>query len=153
MWSACVCVSSTRTIRTSLSLAKSRYCSIEYAGSTTRASPPTGSPIRYEAQPRSSSTNWRNSTIGKLTASAARFLEVLVGRAFLLVVLVALVLPAAARAHASLVRADPADGTVLSAAPKSVRFFFDDDVRLVSGVKAVRNGGGSVLRGQPHIAG
>jgi copper transport protein len=82
-----------------------------------------------------------------------RFLEVLLGRALLLVILVALVLPAAARAHASLVRTDPADGTVLSAAPKSVRFFFDDDVRLVSGVKAVRNGGGSVLRSQPHIAG
>ena len=84
---------------------------------------------------------------------AARFLEVLLGRALPLVVLVALVLPAVARAHTSLVRADPADGSVLSAAPKSVRFVFDDDVRLVSGVKAVRNEGGSVLRGQPRVAG
>jgi methionine-rich copper-binding protein CopC len=79
--------------------------------------------------------------------SAARFLEVLLARALPFAVLVALVLPAAARAHASLVRTDPRDGAVLSAAPRTVRFIFDDDVRLVSGVRAVRNGGGSVLAG------
>ena len=73
-------------------------------------------------------------------------------RALLLAVLVALVLPSAARAHASLVRTDPRDRAVLSAAPGSVRFVFDDDVRLLSGIKAIRNGGGSVLAGKPHIA-
>jgi copper transport protein len=83
----------------------------------------------------------------------ARFLEVLLARALPFAVLVFLVLPAAARAHASLVRTEPRDRAVLSAAPDSVRFVFDDDVRLVSGVKAIRNGGGSVLAGKPRIAG
>ncbi|CAN5270094.1 hypothetical protein BH18ACT12_BH18ACT12_15510 [soil metagenome] len=89
--------------------------------------------------------------MGKLTARAASFLEVL-ARALPLVVLAALVLPAAAQAHASLVRTDPRDGSVLSAPPGSVRFVFSDDVRVVSGVKAVRNGGGSVLAGAPRVA-
>jgi copper transport protein len=66
---------------------------------------------------------------------------------------VALALPGAARAHASLVRTDPRDRAVLSAAPRLVRFVFDDDVRLVSGVKAIRNDGGSVLAGEPRVAG
>ena len=30
---------------------------------------------------------------------------------------------------------------------------FDDDVRLASGIKAIRNGGGSVLDGKPHVVG
>src|SRR5439155_7329032 len=37
--------------------AASRYCSIRNAGSTTIASPRDSSPTRYDAQPRSSSTN------------------------------------------------------------------------------------------------
>jgi len=74
-------------------------------------------------------------------------------RALPLAVLAALVLPAAAQAHASLVRTDPRDGAVLAASPGSVRFVFDDDVRLVSGVRAIRKGGGSILLGKPRIAG
>jgi copper transport protein len=42
---------------------------------------------------------------------------------------------------------------VLGSAPTRVRVVFDDDVRLVSGIKAIRNGGGSVLDGKPRIAG
>jgi copper transport protein len=61
--------------------------------------------------------------------------------------------PAAAGAHASLVRSDPRDGAVLSSAPAAVRFFFDDGVRVVSGAKAIRNGGGSVLGGKPRVSG
>ena len=48
---------STRTIRTSRLAASSRYCSIAYGGSTIAATPASSSPTRYEAQPRSSSTN------------------------------------------------------------------------------------------------
>jgi copper transport protein len=62
-------------------------------------------------------------------------------------------LPAAAQAHATLVRSDPRDGAVLEAAPSKVRLVFDDDVRAVSGIKAIRNGGGSVLSGRPHAVG
>src|SRR4051794_36815269 len=40
----------------------SRYCSIASAGSTTIAAPASGSPTRYEAHPRSSSTNCRKSS-------------------------------------------------------------------------------------------
>ncbi len=53
-------------------------------------------------------------------------------------------LPEGAWAHASLVRSVPADGTVLAAAPMSVRFVFDDNVRAGSGIRAIRNGDGSV---------
>src|SRR5947199_9035960 len=42
--------------------AASTYRLIANAGSTTIAAPELGSPTRYDAQPRSSSTNWRNST-------------------------------------------------------------------------------------------
>lgn len=59
--------------------------------------------------------------------------------------------PAAAQAHATLVRSDPRDGAVLAAAPSTVRLVFDDTVRAVSGMKAIRNGGGSVLSGRPHV--
>src|SRR3954452_14015596 len=61
-WSACVCVSSVRTIRTPSCSAAARYCSISYPGSTTNASPAAPSPTRYDAQPRSASTNWRKIT-------------------------------------------------------------------------------------------
>jgi copper transport protein len=70
---------------------------------------------------------------------------------FLLVVGSALGLPSLAHAHASLVRSEPANGAVLGAAPTSVRFVFDDDVRAGSGLKAIRNGDGSVLAGKPHV--
>jgi copper transport protein len=74
-------------------------------------------------------------------------------RVLLLALLCAAVLPSTAWAHASLVRSNPADGAVLAAAPTSVRLVFDDDVRAGSGMKAIRNGDGSVLAGNPHVVG
>ena len=74
-------------------------------------------------------------------------------RILLLASVVALALPSTAFGHASLIRSDPRDGAVVSVAPKSVRFTFDDDVRARSGIEAVRNGGGSVLGGKPRVAG
>ena len=86
--------------------------------------------------------------------SAARFLEALARRvALLLLVLCALALPETAWAHANLLRTVPGDGTVLGSAPTRVRIVFDDDVRPVSGIKAIRNGGGSVLGGKPRVVG
>jgi copper transport protein len=65
----------------------------------------------------------------------------------------ALVAPASALAHAQLVRSVPADRAVLASAPREVRFFFDDVVRAGSGIRAVRNGDGSVLGGKPRVVG
>jgi copper transport protein len=70
-----------------------------------------------------------------------------------LTAVLALALPGIAQAHASLVRSTPRDGAVLATAPASVRFVFDDDVRVRSGVKAIRNGDGSVLAGKPRMIG
>ena len=56
-WSACVCVSMTRTMCTSSRSASSRYWSMAKAGSTTTAWPVRGSPTRYDAHPSASSTN------------------------------------------------------------------------------------------------
>jgi copper transport protein len=56
-------------------------------------------------------------------------------------------------AHATLVRAVPADGSVLAVAPGAVRLVFNDDVRVGSGIKAVRNGDGSVLKEKARIVG
>jgi copper transport protein len=71
----------------------------------------------------------------------------------LLVVLAwSLVQAGVASAHAQLVRSDPADGAVLVQAPTSVRLVFDDAVRPASGMRAIENGGGSVLDGQPRLA-
>jgi copper transport protein len=69
------------------------------------------------------------------------------------VAFVALALPAAAAAHANLVRTDPASGAVLATSPRVVRVVFDDVVRVGPGIAAIRNGGGSVLRGSPRAAG
>jgi copper transport protein len=74
-------------------------------------------------------------------------------RTALWLVALALALPGVARAHASLVRSTPRDGAVLATAPKAVRFVFDDEVRVRSGMKAIRNGDGSVLAGKPHMIG
>jgi copper transport protein len=52
-----------------------------------------------------------------------------------------------------LVRSEPPDGTVLATAPANARFFFDDDVRVASGIKAIRNGDGSMLAGKPRVVG
>jgi copper transport protein len=64
-----------------------------------------------------------------------------------------LTVPAAAQAHATLVRSEPRDRAVVETAPSRVRLVFDDDVRALSGMKAIRNGGGSVLSGHPHVVG
>src|SRR5919201_6022863 len=65
--------------------------------------------------------------------------------------LVALAAPAAAFAHANLVRLKPANGVVLATAPTAVRVFFDDAIRPGPGVEAVRNGGGSVLAERAYV--
>jgi copper transport protein len=71
----------------------------------------------------------------------------------LLAAAVALVLPAAAAAHAHLVGVKPAQGAVLSTGPASVTVTFDDAVRVGPGNKVERNGGGSVLAGKPTTKG
>jgi copper transport protein len=65
----------------------------------------------------------------------------------------ALVQAGAASAHARLLRSEPADRVVLIQAPTSVRLFFDDAVRPGSGMRAIENGGGSVLGGKPRLEG
>ena len=60
-------------------------------------------------------------------------------RALAVLVLAALVAPAAAGAHARLVRTSPADGAVLAHAPGVVRVEFDDSVRAAPGTAAVAN--------------
>ena len=73
--------------------------------------------------------------------------------ALLVVPLVALALPGEAWGHATLLRTVPADGSVLGSPPATVQVVFDDTVRTASGIKAVRNGGGSVLGGKPRAVG
>jgi copper transport protein len=68
-----------------------------------------------------------------------------------LAVAAALAAPSTALAHAKLVRSDPPTGAVLAAPPTAVRLFFDDVVRLQGGMRAVRNGHGSILAGRPHL--
>ena len=63
----------------------------------------------------------------------------------------ALLLPATGWAHASLVRARPADGAVLARPPTDVRVLFDDAVHVGPGIAAIRNGGGSVLAGRARV--
>jgi len=80
------------------------------------------------------------------------------GRSLRLALAVGLVLVALAAgagrafAHARLVRSEPAGGAVLPSPPRAVRVFFDDDVVAAGGNEAVRNGGGSVLRGEAQLA-
>ncbi|HUZ14685.1 MAG TPA: copper resistance CopC family protein [Gaiellaceae bacterium] len=69
------------------------------------------------------------------------------------VVLVALVLPVAASAHANLVRTVPASGAVVAHEPAAVKVVFDDTVRVGPGIDAVRNGGRSALGGSPSATG
>src|SRR5437868_2649362 len=77
-----------------------------------------------------------------------------VRRAFLLCALAALLAPAGAAAHATLVRTVPANGAVLAHAPRVVRVEFDDTIRVAPGNAAVANTtGASVLAGKPHVAG
>jgi copper transport protein len=89
-----------------------------------------------------------------LTPALASFLEALSARVGLLfVVLWALAWPGTAWAHARLIRSVPGNEAVLATAPTSVRLLFDDAVRARSGMKAIRNGDGSVLAGKPHVVG
>ena len=67
--------------------------------------------------------------------------------------LTALALPAAASAHANLVRTVPADRAALSQAPGQILVVFDDVVRVGPGNEAVRNGAGSILAGAPLAQG
>jgi copper transport protein len=71
----------------------------------------------------------------------------------LITLLAALVVPAPAWAHATLVRLEPANGSVLARAPRVVRVVFDDTVTAGPGVAAIRNGGGSILDGRAHVEG
>ena len=71
----------------------------------------------------------------------------------LLVPTATLVRPSVADAHANLIRSIPADRAVLASPPRVARFVFDDPVRIASGIRAVRNGGESVLGGSPHVIG
>lgn len=70
-----------------------------------------------------------------------------------MVSLSALALPSSGWAHATLVRVVPGNGAVLATAPAAVRLVFDDGVRAGSGIKAVRNGGGSVFAGNARMVG
>jgi copper transport protein len=72
--------------------------------------------------------------------------------ALLVAACLAATLAARAGAHANLVRAEPGAGTVLVQAPREVRLIFDDAVRPISGIQAIRNGGPSVLDGHAHLA-
>src|SRR5947209_2531777 len=66
----------------------------------------------------------------------------------------ALAAPAAAFAHATLLRTTPADGAVVGAAPAAVVVEFDDTVRVAGGNAAVDNETrASVLAGEPHARG
>ena len=66
-------------------------------------------------------------------------------------ILGALAAPGAAFAHANLVRSMPANGAVLARPPAAVRIVFDDSVQTGPGIEVIRNGGGSVGTGHPHI--
>src|SRR5215208_1227870 len=95
--------------------------------------PVSSSPIRYDAQPRPSSTNWRKITNPDASTLPGVIIIRPVQRAARLIVLVtcaALAAPAAAWAHASLVRTIPADRAVLARSPARIVVLFDDDVRV-----------------------
>jgi copper transport protein len=73
-------------------------------------------------------------------------------RALLVLLLCSLALPGSAWAHATLIKVTPENGAVLSTPPTTVRLVFDDTVRAGSGIKAIRNDGGSVLAGKARVA-
>ena len=66
-------------------------------------------------------------------------------------VTVSLAAPAVAWGHAALVRSDPADRAVVATPPRAVRLVFDDTIQAQPGVKAIRNGGSSILGGKPRV--
>jgi copper transport protein len=69
------------------------------------------------------------------------------------VVLLALAVPGSAFAHTTLIRTEPANGSVLAGAPAVLRVVFDDVVRVGPGIEAIRNKGGSILAGRPRVEG
>jgi copper transport protein len=71
----------------------------------------------------------------------------------LIALAVALLAPATAWGHASLVRTVPANGSVLARPPAAVRVVFDDTVTTGPGIAAIRNGGRTILAGGPRIEG
>lgn len=83
--------------------------------------------------------------------AAVSFSQSVLGRVLVVGVLCVLAFPAVAGAHANLLSTEPRNGAVLSSPPSVARFVFDDAVRVVSGVRAIRNGGGSVLSGKPRL--
>src|SRR5665213_3569062 len=95
--------------------------------------------------------NCSNSTGPTLATAAAINPEVRIARISLFAVLAALLVPAAAWAHASLVQTEPANGAVLAHSPAAVRVTFDSPVRPGPGIAAIRNGGASVLAGRGSV--
>ena len=75
-------------------------------------------------------------------------------RTVVVLAVAALIAPAGAAAHATLIRTFPANGQVLTNAPKAVRVEFDDRVRVAPGNAAVANdNSSSVLGGRPQATG
>jgi len=73
-------------------------------------------------------------------------------RLLALAAVVAVACPAAASAHATLLRSEPAPGAVVDHAPAEVRIVFDDVVQLVGGDEVVRNATrASVLAGKARL--
>ena len=71
-----------------------------------------------------------------------------------LLAFVALLSPAGAAAHATLIATTPENGAVLAKAPRVVRVEFDDTIRVAPGNEAVSNvTSGSVLGGAPAVHG
>lgn len=61
-------------------------------------------------------------------------------------------LPQSAAAHASLVSTDPADGSTVESAPRTVRMTFNEGIRLAD-VSISKPDGGLVATGEPTIDG
>jgi copper transport protein len=77
-----------------------------------------------------------------------------VRRTVVVFALAALIAPASAAAHATLISTTPADGVVLARAPRTVRIQFDDTIHVASGNAVVSNSSNaSALGGAPRIAG
>jgi copper transport protein len=77
-----------------------------------------------------------------------------VKRTIVVFAVAALIAPASAAAHATLIRTVPANGAVLARSPQSVRVEFDDSVHVAPGNAAVTNDtNSSVLGGPPRVAG
>jgi copper transport protein len=77
-----------------------------------------------------------------------------VKRTVVVLAVAALIAPAGAAAHATLIRTSPANGEVLARAPQSVRVEFDDRIRVAPGNAAVSNDkNSSVLDGRPQVTG